>query len=96
MHKDPLYVNNYFDKIKRIVDELRAIGRHIVDKDLIVSICIGLGPRYTHCTCSFNNKGDKFFFAIINNKLLSYENLLTQQDKIEENLVCHTKSCYRK
>lgn len=36
-------MNNHFDKMKGVVNELKAIGRPIDDEDFIIAICNGLG-----------------------------------------------------
>lgn len=43
LHKESLFVRDYFDKLKGLTDKLGAIN----DKDLIVTICSGLMPCFS-------------------------------------------------
>lgn len=88
LHKDSISINDYFNKMKGIVDELEATKRLTDDEDFIITIYSGLGPRYNHYTYSFNNRDEKLARKDVKSILLSYDNLFAQRQKVKENSIC--------
>lgn len=78
-----MFIFDYFDKMKAVVDELLAIGRPIDDQDLIILILRGLNPRFNPCICSI--KYINVSLDRTKSQLLAYENLLILIDKSEHN-----------
>lgn len=71
--------------MKGFADELSANERPVDEQDLLILILGSLGPSFNPCVCSLNRGDVNLEHA--NSELLSYENLLSQQDKAEESQV---------
>jgi hypothetical protein len=43
LHKNKMNINDYFTKVKNLVDALASIGAHVDDEDLVAVTLNGLG-----------------------------------------------------
>lgn len=89
--KHNLIVNEYFDTVKGLADQLSAIGYTVQETDLIVLILGCLGLEFNACVCSLSNRGNDLTIEVIKSQLLSFENFLAQQNKIDDNQVIQEK-----
>lgn len=66
------------------IDQLFRIGHSVQENDLIMLILGSLEPDFNVCVCFLNNRADDFSIEETKSQLLSFENLLAHQSKIED------------
>ena len=77
-------MSKYLLKIKKIANNLFAIGEFVTEQDQILNILGGLGHEYNSFVVSITSSTNALNLDDINNLLLAYESCLEQQTSTEE------------
>lgn len=83
--KSNISIDDCFNKGKGFSDQLFAIGYPFQESDLVIHLLGGLCYEYNPCVCAINNRFDDLSIKEIKSRIFSFENLLSHQNKTNEN-----------
>lgn len=87
LKKDGLLVSVYLLKAKTLSDHLVASSDIIFQKELVLFILNGLGPRYLTFMTDINMNQTKSSISILHGLLENYEKMLAISDKSDQDSV---------
>lgn len=74
--KNGLSISNYMLRAKTLVDRLVAVGKVILECEMIVYVLNELGPRFLTFFTTFNMTQVKPFMGVLHNELKNFERMI--------------------
>ncbi|KAJ4720471.1 Retrovirus-related Pol polyprotein from transposon TNT 1-94 [Melia azedarach] len=78
--KEGMSMNDYYFKMKSLVEDLRCAGNMVSDDELVLYLMEGLGPEYDSVIVNITSRPEKLPLREV------YSMLLSQERRIEKNL----------
>lgn len=81
--KASLPINEYFLKMKTILDNLKAAGNPVLDEHLTLYLLASLGAEYEHVVVNLTSRSKRLSLQEVYPLLLNHESRLKQHNSIE-------------